>query len=103
MIENFTPESFEPLIGEKFTFSLEGAVLCDMELIELTRHGERAPSKGAFPLRTAPFSILFKGPAEPILEQRIFDVAQEKLGVFDLFIVPLGPEEDGMIYESVFN
>jgi hypothetical protein len=49
------------------------------------------------------FSILFRGPLEPAVWQGTYKVEHDQLGAFDLFIVVLGGEEDGMRYEAVFN
>jgi hypothetical protein len=50
-----------------------------------------------------PFSIVFLGPLEPVLPQRIYRFEHEALGTFELFIVPIGPDESGMRYEAVFS
>jgi hypothetical protein len=49
------------------------------------------------------FAILFRGPLAPFLPQRTYRVEHEKLGSLDIFLVPLGPDEEGMQYEAVFN
>jgi hypothetical protein len=49
------------------------------------------------------FSILFHGPARPLLPQRTYPFAHDALGTFDLFIVPVGRDRDGYLYEAVFN
>jgi hypothetical protein len=37
------------------------------------------------------------------LEQRIYAVHHPALGAFDLFLVPIGPDGEGMRYEAVFT
>ena len=49
------------------------------------------------------FSILFQGPTEPILPQKIYDVQHPTMGEFELFLVPIGADESGVTYESVFS
>jgi hypothetical protein len=49
------------------------------------------------------FSVLFRGPMEPIVEQAIHHIEIESAGAAALFIVPLGPDGEGMLYEAVFN
>ncbi len=53
--------------------------------------------------QTASFALLFKGPADRFLEQNNYDLQNEKLGDCSLFLVPVGREEDGFIYEALFN
>jgi hypothetical protein len=63
------------------------------------RSGERATT----PSGREPFSIVFRGPLEPVLPQRIYRFEHEALGAFELFIVPIGTDESGMQYEAVFG
>jgi Domain of unknown function (DUF6916) len=49
------------------------------------------------------FSLLFRGPLQPLLPQRIYPVEHDRLGRFDLFIVPVRRDTDGLYYEAVFN
>jgi hypothetical protein len=35
--------------------------------------------------------------------QQIYQVEHPTLGSFELFLVPVGPDEQGMCYEAVFN
>jgi hypothetical protein len=38
-----------------------------------------------------------------VLPQRTYDFRNERLGSFELFIVPIGPEDGAMRYEAVFT
>jgi hypothetical protein len=49
------------------------------------------------------FSLLFRGPRQPLLPQRIYPVEHDRLGRFDLFIVPVKRDAQGLYYEAVFN
>jgi hypothetical protein len=49
------------------------------------------------------FSLLFRGPVTPVLSQRIHTLQHERLGQVELFLVPLGPDGQGMTYEVIFN
>jgi len=53
----------------------------------------------------SPFSILFAGPSERPLPQRIYRLENDGMGELELFLVNLGPDADGdgMIYEAVFT
>ena len=50
-----------------------------------------------------PFSVLFKGPAEPVLPQKIYTLEHQAMNTLSLFLVPLGPRDDGMVHEAVFT
>jgi hypothetical protein len=49
------------------------------------------------------FSLLFRGPLQPLLLQQIYPVEHDRLGRFDLFIVPIRRDAHGLYYEAVFN
>lgn len=49
------------------------------------------------------FSLVFAGPADVPLDQRVHALDHEVLGVLELFLVPLGPDAGELRYESVFN
>ena len=53
--------------------------------------------------RRAPFSLVFRGPGEPVLAQRIYALDNETLGRLEIFLVPIGPDHEGTRYEAVFN
>jgi hypothetical protein len=51
----------------------------------------------------APFSIVFRGPLDAVLPQCIYQLEHAAIGTFDLFLVPIGPDGEGMRYEAVFT
>ena len=53
--------------------------------------------------RRPPFSLLFRGPAQIILPQRLYRFDHTEMGAFDMFIVPIGADTDGVTYEAVFT
>lgn len=48
------------------------------------------------------FRLEWRGPAEPILAQAIYRF-QRGERQFDMFIVPVGRDERGTLYEAIFN
>jgi hypothetical protein len=68
----------------------------EAELISAEAYGGRAGGS------RQPFSIVFRGPSQPVLAQMTYRIEHAVLGSFDLFIVPIGPDEAGMRYEAVF-
>ena len=59
-------------------------------------------SDGSTP-RQVTFSLLFRGPHQPRLAQQIYPFEHDRLGRFDLFIVPVKQDGHGLYYEAVFN
>lgn len=87
-------DSFTPLVGEEF--SIDGSV--QVRLTDADALGE-APT----PDLRSPFSLIFRGPLEPALDQRMHRVEHPSLGVMGLFLVPLGPEDGEARYEAMFT
>ena len=48
------------------------------------------------------FRLHFHAPRESLLPQAMYHFRHTDLGSFDIFIVPLGPDDVGMRYEAVF-
>jgi Domain of unknown function (DUF6916) len=100
MLDTLRLEDFAPRIGERFRLSADAEHSIDVTLLEATALGAAARSQAA---RRAPFSVVFLGPAAPVWPQRIYRVEHDVIGSFDLFLVPLGPRDGGMMYEAVFT
>jgi hypothetical protein len=49
------------------------------------------------------FSLLFRGPSEPPVPQAAYTVSHPQLGEFPLFLVPVGRDPLGLLYEACFN
>jgi hypothetical protein len=92
-----TVENFAELVGDRFALNAGPDATLDLELIEANPLGGR-PGGGR-----APFSVLFRGPSAPVMPQRIYALAHQTLGSLDLFIVPIGPRDGGMVYEAIFT
>jgi hypothetical protein len=94
-LASLTAEDFRPLLGTRF--GIAGGSF-ETELIDVDDLG----AAGSSGLRT-PFSLIFRGPLELLLPQGIHRLEHEVLGVLELFLVPIGPDEAGMRYEAVFG
>jgi uncharacterized protein DUF6916 len=98
MLDALTHESFRPHVGTPFRVGTEGSgTSLTLTLFEVTLLG------GAGPARRQPFSLLFHGPRTPVLPQRIYRFEHEQMGDLEIFIVPIGPDADGMRYEAIFT
>jgi len=98
MLETFTLSMFAPHLGKKFAIRLDEAKRLELELIETNALGGNGTTGGR-----APFSLIFRGPKDSLLPQRIYPFEHEALGAFSIFIVPIGVDEKGLRYEAVFT
>src|SRR3954470_1652709 len=103
MLEDFSPATFAGREGETFQVSADWPTPLTFRLVEVADLRRPQPSPGRAPRRREPFSIVFQGPREPVLPQQIYRMEHAALGSFDLFIVPIGAEPDGVLYEAVFG
>jgi hypothetical protein len=94
-----TFDLFEHRVGERFVVSAEPPV--PMELGQATESTE-AGGSGPDGRSRLQFSLVFHGPAEPVLPQAIYGVDHEELGHLDLFLVPIGAAAGAMRYEAAF-
>ena len=53
--------------------------------------------------RQEQFSILLNGPPDTFVPQGLYKLEHDAMGMLDLFIVPIGKDEHGYVYEAVFN
>ncbi|HEY6759901.1 MAG TPA: hypothetical protein VI318_10435 [Baekduia sp.] len=102
MLERLTVASFTPTVGEVYALVDEEHGRLPLELVEARTHAPDAPPADAAGLR-APFSLVFRGPREPLLPQRIQRLEHDALGPLEIFLVPVGRDEAGTRYEAVFG
>jgi hypothetical protein len=78
-----------------FLLKRESADAVELRLVE-------AQDVGSTP-RQMQFSIVFRGPVNVPLVQAIYKMEHDELGTFDLFIVPIKQDQDGIYYQAIFN
>ena len=96
MPELLTRAAFAPHQNTVFTVQLGEDEHVDMELVEVS---ERTPEG----FDGEQFSLVFQGPHEPVLGQRIYPMKHAELGQLELFLVPIGEPPSGRLYEAFFN
>lgn len=101
MLDEVTVSEFAACLGSAFRVYSETGRGMELELIEATPLGPQ--SRGGGSAKREGFSLVFRGPAEPVLPQRIHAIEHATLGRMELFLVPIGPDARGMRYEAVFN
>jgi hypothetical protein len=98
-LDRLTAEDFAPLIGDAFAFDAGEPGRLELELVEVNA----VPDSGVGTAEREPFELLFRGPAEPIFAQQIFPLEHPALGRLDVFLVPVGRQQDGARYEAIFS
>jgi hypothetical protein len=104
MLDRLTKESFEAHRGEVFRLVAacgraqpEPIGPFDLTLAEVRGNGlvGRAAREQ--------FSVLFRGPRDPTLPQRIYRLENAAMGTLEIFLVPVGRDTTTTIYEAVFT
>lgn len=90
-----TLETFRPAVGQAFTVGDEGGAKVELILAEAAEVGAGPPASA--------FSLLFHGPADPLMPQATYRFEHGSLGTMEIFIVPLGRDEHSAVYEAVFS
>ena len=95
MTERLSKDTFSEHINTKFRIlDKESPTVIEAQLVEVEEY--RSSEK------IQQFSLLFKGPNEPLLPQKIYSIEHGSMGDFDLFIVPIAADETSASYEAVF-
>jgi hypothetical protein len=96
----FTIERFEGRVGAIFHVIGDDVPPLELELASVTGVSLHDPASDRSRI---PFSVVFHGPLDPVLPQRIYRLRDDELGDLDIFIVPIGPEGEAMQYEAIFT
>ena len=101
MSATLTEKEFSQHINTKFRLDVERVEPIELELVEVKSYDNKdRPGESGGMER---FSVFFRGPVDAFLQQATYSLSHEKMGSFDIFLVPLGREEKGYSYEAVFN
>jgi hypothetical protein len=97
MLDNLHLETFSEHLNSKFAVKRESSAdaVVELQLIEAKRVS-KAPGYEQF-------SLIFNGPLDSYLEQAIYSFEHDGIGTFEMFIVPIGKDEDGFKYQAVVN
>ncbi len=89
---------YSPLLGQKFQVASSNSDQIEVELIE----AEALPSPGK-ETQNESFSLVFRAAKDSGLWQGITTLEHASLGSTDLFLVPVGEDEEGLYFQAVFN
>lgn len=91
--------AFAPRVGESFDMVLGADATKSLTLVEVR---PLTPHKFPGMLRD-PFSLIFRSESQVVMPQQIYRLKNEAMGPLDIFLVPVGRDPKGTIYEAVFN
>ena len=103
MLEALELARFEGLVGDSFELLQEGAAAVSLELTEANSVGELSAKQAAELDKRQPFSLIFRGPADLVLEQAIRTVRHPGIGELTLFLVSIDRTEESSLFEAVFT
>jgi hypothetical protein len=89
-------DDFEPWQGDTFAVTVDGAEPLDFVLSEVRRVVGPAGVRD-------PFSLFFHGPPALLVAQGIRHFEHPTMGDLDIFVVPIGADEEKIVYQAVFN
>ena len=92
-------ESFRGNLNTKFRVRAEAPRPVELELVEVKGYDPGENEQRGMER----FSLFFRGPADILIPQGTYSLEHERMGVLDIFLVPVARDERGFSYESVFN
>lgn len=93
MGEQIEKETFQSAVNTIFQVSDESIVALTLVRVQEGRSTDRIEQ----------FSLIFHGPAQPLLTQGTRHLIHPTLGELDLFLVPIGTTSEGADYEAAFT
>ena len=98
MSVSLTEKEFSQHVGTKFSVKLETQQI-DLELVEVEGYFSKPNEQTGLER----FSVFFAGPGDPFLPQKVYSLEHERMGEFEIFLVPVAGDEKSYRYEAVFN
>jgi hypothetical protein len=95
MTEDLSREALVANLNSKFLMSFPDAEPLELELINVIEHPS-APGQEQF-------SAIFRAPLNAPAAQGIYQLEHAQFGVFGIFLVPIGHDQQGIQYEALFN
>jgi hypothetical protein len=102
MQDSFSDATFADKVGQTFRVAIAQDQAIDVQLIDVRRMEAAVVNGAVRPTDRVPFALTFQGPATPRLPQQTYAFGHETLGTHDIFIVAIGINEQGLLYEAVF-
>ena len=101
MISAYTKAVFQEHLNEIFEIELANSEKLVLHLLEIKALGTQHLDKS----ENEAFALYFLDKEHPssFLPQATYTLNHVQLGQLELFIVPMGPQKEGMLYEVIFT
>jgi hypothetical protein len=96
MPKDISHQNFESILGE--AIQLEAGESCFQAKVDSVKLLRQNPGQ-----QRQPFSVELLADIADNNVQQVYKLSHPALGELSLFVVPLGPEKGGMLYQVVFN
>ena len=97
MVEDFSADTFEPLVGHAFKATpVDGGDAIELTLTHVRVTGHDSPHRD-------PFSLTFREEGDQPKDQQTWSVSHSDLGDFQVFLVPHAVDAGGIDYGAHFN
>ena len=91
-------EDFGPHVNSTFSLGL-GESNIELALTEAKRLVVQ-PFPG---MMREPFSLIFRSTSQVVLPQRSYVFSHAAMGKFDIFLVAIGRDVSGVVYQAIYN
>jgi hypothetical protein len=95
MDDSLTHDAFAQNVNTKFHVSADDTNQVELELAEVSELKQFKAHEQ--------FTVVFRGPLDLFMSQGMRSFDHDKLGRFELFIVPIRQDGEGYYYEAVFS
>ncbi|HEX9628714.1 MAG TPA: hypothetical protein VF961_01755 [Pyrinomonadaceae bacterium] len=102
MPATLTEDEFSKHVNTKFRLRLnatDSEPRVELELAEVKGYAKKAEEHSGMER----FSAFFDGPGNVQLPQGVYSLSHDRMGEFEIFLVPIARDERGFRYEAVFN
>lgn len=99
MDERLTEANFTKHLNTMFRVKVSAPKPIDLKLVEVKGYANGSNEQSGMER----FSLFFNGPGDLHLPQRTYELEHEQLGLLDIFLVTVARDEQGFVYEAVFN
>ena len=99
MLETFTIDMFEPLVGTSFWVEFPNDAKVELRLVRVGKVMESELAR----LDRQPFSLFFLGPKSFLLKQNTYRLTHQSLEPMEIFVVPVADQGSAYEYEAVFT
>ncbi len=89
-------QNFAAAVGEEFSLDV-GTTSVPLALVEAKPLSQHAGGM------RQPFSLVFRAASQVVLPQKIYPLANPTIGRHGIFLVPIGRDPAGVLYQAVFN